>query len=273
MRLLWQYIGMLSKKVVSPIPALKDNYIWLIKDKAIGQAIVVDPGESAPVIQALKDEDLVLNSIFLTHHHWDHSDGIPALLEEYGDIPVYGPQKEAQNLVTHPLAEQDVVDLPEWDMQYEVLEVPGHTNGHIAFYGNGHLFSGDTLFGAGCGRLFEGTADELYHSLQKLSALPADTQVYCGHEYTLANLEFAKRVEPNNNALLARETLVRAKRDQGLPSLPSTIEEERATNPFLRVSQKAVIDSVQTHCPQHSQHSSTEPTNIFAKLRGWKDVF
>lgn len=252
---------------VIPITAFTDNYIWLIVDEVSQQAIVVDPGNAQPVLKTLAKLDIQLLAIFITHHHWDHSNGIQELSQHYS-IPVYGPANETIDGVNLFLTENDEINLST-SFNFRALEIPGHTHGHIAYYGHKALFCGDTLFGAGCGRLFEGTADQMFSSLTKLSQLPDDTLIYCGHEYTLANLQFAQTVEPNNKAIKARIEKVTALRRNELPSLPSTIQEEKLTNPFLRCNKPEVIKAVKNH----SSQAIKNPVDIFSILRDWKNNF
>ena len=251
-----------------PIPALQDNYIWLLHQDQAPHTIIVDPGEAAPVFAALEQFDLLPTAIFLTHHHWDHTDGVAELLQAF-DIPVYGPAREALHLVTHPLRAGDHVVLEQPQVVFEILDIPGHTLGHIAFYGEQRLYCGDTLFAAGCGRAFEGTLLQLYHSLMQLNALPETTQIHCAHEYTLGNLAFAQHIEPDNQAIAQRIEAVKAIRAQNRPSLPSNFQLERATNPFLRVSEDSVIAQVQ----QFSGEAINTPEAVFAYLRQSKDCF
>ena len=230
---------------VLTVPAFKDNYLWLIHDGS--NAAIVDPGDAAPVKAALAAHKLRLTAILLTHHHADHIGGVPALLQDW-DVPVFGPRNDGIALVTHPLGEGERIDVPGLDLALDVLDVPGHTLGHIAYVlrspGASWLFCGDTLFGAGCGRLFEGTPQQMMESLGKFTALPDDTLVYCAHEYTLSNLRFAGAVEPGNAALDARVRDDGAKREAGQPTIPSTIGLERATNPFLRHGEARIVQSL-----------------------------
>ncbi|WP_205617429.1 hydroxyacylglutathione hydrolase [Pelomicrobium methylotrophicum] len=251
---------------VVPVPAFNDNYIWVLHDGQ--QAVAVDPGDAAPVFDFLERQRLRLAAILVTHHHGDHVGGIPALLHRHR-VPVYGPRGESISTVTCPLAEGDRVCLPALELEFGVLEVPGHTAGHIAYYGHGRLFCGDTLFACGCGRLFEGTASQMYRSLEKLAALPGDTRVYCAHEYTLSNIRFAKAADPHNPALLERERREKAVRERLEPTLPSTIALERATNPFLRCTEPAVQATV----AQRHGRRITDPVEVFAALRAWKNEF
>jgi hydroxyacylglutathione hydrolase len=253
---------------VLAIPAFKDNYLWLIHNGV--SAVAVDPGDAAPILDALAQHKLTLAAILLTHHHADHVGGVPRLLQ-HTKVPVYGPRNDAIAAVTVTLAEGDRVDLPELPLQLSVLDVPGHTRGHIAYVAQaqGWLFCGDTLFAGGCGRLFEGTPAQMMQSLQKLGALPSDTQVYCAHEYTMANLRFASAAEPDNAALRQRVADEQAKRDRGQPTVPSTIALERQTNPFLRHEAGGVVKTLR----EHGLPAGATPLEAFAALREWKNNF
>jgi hydroxyacylglutathione hydrolase len=251
---------------IIPIPAFADNYIWLVREGTA--AAVVDPGDGAPVIAYLEREGLGLTAIVATHHHGDHVGGIRALLA-HRNVPVYGPANEAIPGRTHALAEGDAIVVPGINLALSVLDIPGHTAGHIALFGEGMVFCGDTLFAAGCGRLFEGTAAQMVASLAKLSALPGATNIYCGHEYTVSNLRFALTVEPGSAALLERQARAQAARAQGAPTLPTMIAEERATNPFLRVRDAAIRAAVE----RHAGRALDSPVGVFAELRAWKNSF
>lgn len=253
---------------VSAVPAFADNYLWLIHDGV--HAAVVDPGDAAPIFAALDALKLSLTAILLTHHHADHVGGVPALLQRF-KVPVFGPRNEAIAGVTDALAEGDRVNLPELGLTMSVLDVPGHTSGHIAYVApeKGWLFCGDTLFAGGCGRLFEGTPIQMANSLAKLTALPDTTQVYCAHEYTLSNLRFAREIEPENDALTARIRSEQAKRDQGIPTVPSTIGLEKSTNPFLRYDEPAIVDRLLSA----GRIVRKEPIAVFTALREWKNSY
>jgi hydroxyacylglutathione hydrolase len=251
---------------VIPIPVFNDNYIWVIRNER--HAAVVDPGHAAPVLSYLQQQELQLTAILVTHHHHDHTDGIPALLQQF-PAPVYGPKNELVPDLSVRLGEGDPVYLDELALTLSVLDTPGHTSGHISYYDGSRLFCGDTMFACGCGRLFEGTPQQMYASLQKFCKLPDQTLVYCAHEYTRSNIIFARIVEPGNQALAERELVTARLRHHHLPTLPSTIQEERATNPFLRCDQSAVRKSV---C-QHFNQLFLDNTDVFSALREWKNTF
>ncbi len=252
---------------VKPIPAFNDNYIWLLQRAGDPRCVVVDPGDATPVLLALAEQDLELSGILITHHHGDHTGGVRELLA-HRQVPVFGPAGEAIPGMTHPLREGDTVTLEALDLQLGVFDVPGHTAGHIAFYGEGMLFCGDTLFAGGCGRLFEGTPEQMYQSLDKLASLPEDTRVYCAHEYTLANLRFAQRVEPDNARLQERLSEVETMRASDQCTLPSSIGLERQTNPFLRSG----AHSVKQNAESWAGERFTSPVQVFAAVRAWKDA-
>jgi hydroxyacylglutathione hydrolase len=251
---------------ITAIPAFTDNYIWLIRGS--GQACaIVDPGDHRPVLKVLEKDGLELSHILLTHHHADHIGGVPALLEKF-PARVTGPQDTRIGAQAATVIEGDRVALPELGMEFEVIEVPGHTRSHIAFHGHGVLFCGDTLFSIGCGRLFEGTPGQMQESLDKLAALPPATRVYCAHEYTQSNCAFALEVEPENQELRARARQVANARSQGEITIPSTMAEELAANPFLRTRQDPVVAAARKLDPQAAPGAAT-----MAVIRAWKDRF
>jgi hydroxyacylglutathione hydrolase len=255
---------------VLAVPAFKDNYLWLIHDGV--HAAAVDPGDAGPIEAALAAHKLALTAILLTHHHADHIGGVTQLLERQA-VPVFGPRHETIAAVTHPLSEGDRVAVPGLDLQLDVLDVPGHTRGHIAYVrreGAHWVFCGDTLFAGGCGRLFEGTPAQMVESLSKLAALPDDTLAYCAHEYTLANLRFAEMIDPVNEALQLRIADDNAKRAAGLPTVPSSIGLEKITNPFLRYRDPAIVETL---VRAGKLEPGADPVQAFAALREWKNIF
>ncbi len=251
---------------VIPLPAFRDNYIWCMRNAT--DALVVDPGDAEPVRRYLAHEGIRLCAILVTHHHADHVGGVQSLAAEYS-VPVFGPASEPIPARTRALREGDHVDVPQLGIGFDVLDVPGHTAGHIAYVAAGILFCGDTLFSAGCGRLFEGTPAQMMVSLAKFAALPGATKVYCAHEYTAANLRFARTVDPDNARLADHEHDVLAIRDSGLPSLPSTIAIELDTNPFLRVESPAVAAAAM----RYADRPLATPVDTFTVLREWKNRF
>lgn len=276
------------------VPAFSDNYIWLICDKKKSKAIIVDPGDPSNLIPLLAQQNITPIAILLTHFHFDHANGLPLLLNHYPDLPIYGPESEFELLknypdfpreygpasncfksvktIEHPLKGDESLYFDEIDCHFQVMNVPGHTSGHIAYYtkdkqNNSKLFCGDTLFAAGCGRVFNGTLKDLHDSLQRISQLPDDTLIYCTHEYTLDNIGFAKWVEPDSSALLAREEASMDLLDADQATVPSLLSLEKETNPFLR-----------THLPHVAQRVSeatgktlNSTTEVFAAMRTWKD--
>jgi hydroxyacylglutathione hydrolase len=261
---------MLSSYKVHAINAFNDNYIWAITQIQSKDCVVVDPGCSNEVISFLAEHNLTLKAILITHHHHDHVGGVEALQRKFPNIKVYGPSKEAKDTVLQPLVEGDNVTIESLGLSLSVLEVPGHTLGHIAYVDKSSLFCGDTLFAAGCGRMFEGTPLMFHTSLSKLADLPATTHVYCAHEYTLNNLKFAKEVEPHSGELTQRIIHCQQQRKNGESTIPSTIAQELATNPFLRLSQSDVIKSLNRKFGLTLNHNLVEN---FKWLRQWKDTY
>jgi hydroxyacylglutathione hydrolase len=254
---------------IAPIPAFDDNYIWLIYDQASRQAFVVDPGDATPVLEALQNLDLTLAGVLITHHHFDHVGGLSQLRSRFDPV-VYGPRNPAIDGVSEALDAGDRIEILGQD--FEILEVPGHTLDHIAYFHPGDkplLFCGDTLFAGGCGRVFEGNPPMMLQSLQSLAALPPATRVYCAHEYTLANLAFARAVEPDNAALAQRMDEAQASRARNEPTVPSSLALELATNPFLRCDQAELQASLRSQ----GKLQGETPAEVFTTVRGWKDNF
>ncbi len=259
---------MIQPLQVTAVPAFADNYLWLIHDHQ--HAVVVDPGDAAPIEAALAARRLKLVAILLTHHHADHAGGVAELLAHW-PVPVFGPAREKIPGISIPLTEGDTATLPELGLSLSVLDVPGHTAGHIAYVAHDPhwLFCGDTLFAGGCGRLFEGTAAQMTSSLAKLAALPDDTRVYCAHEYTVSNLRFAVAAEPGNPAVGQRLADAQAMRERGEATVPSTIAIEKATNPFLRYREPAILSQLQAE----GRLPQADPVAAFAALREWKNSY
>lgn len=251
---------------IKPIKALSDNYIWLVTTNE--GSIVIDPGESKQIIDLVKSNEIDLEGILITHHHYDHTNGIEEILK-YKKVEVYGPKNNV-NSITKRVKQNDVFNLI--GLKFEVIETPGHTLDHIAFYccedGKSILFCGDTLFSGGCGRVFEGTYSQMYESLKKLSKLPEDTQIFCGHEYTSSNLQFACAVEPNNQFIREYNQEIIEKTKNGEPSLPSSLKIEHMINPFIRCNEENLIDNINKKFGEVSSE-----IEIFSTLRKWKDDF
>jgi len=251
---------------IIPIPAFADNYIWLIHNGK--QALAVDPGDAKPVLELLAKLGLQLECILVTHHHHDHIGGIDALAQAFPGVRIFAPEQENYGFA-HTPAGASTIAVTGWLGDVRVIDVPGHTLGHIAYYiehgSSKWLFCGDTLFGAGCGRLFEGTPAQMLASLQKLASLPGVTQVYCTHEYTLHNISFALTLEPGNSALVQRQKDTATLRACGRPSLPSTIAQELATNPFLRCDSSEIQSSIQLE--------NGTPLQVFSKIRELRNTY
>lgn len=248
---------------VAAIPTLRDNYVWALHDGS--HAVLVDPGESAPIVTWLGSRGLRPTAILITHHHADHVGGIAGLLARH-PLPVFGPTRGAAP--SRVPADGETLVLPGLDLRMTVIATPGHTLDHLCYVGDGRLFSGDTLFSCGCGRLFEGSPEMMHASLERLAALPGDTLVYCAHEYTLANLAFALEVEPDNTALHARRRDALALRRAGHPTLPVSLASERETNPFLRCNE----ENVRAAAARYTGSPVRAGVQTFAAIRAWKDA-
>lgn len=250
------------------LPSLSDNYIWLIINDADSSAIIIDPGRSEPCTRFLSQENINPIAILVTHRHWDHVEGIEKLIEVY-DLPVYGPASENIPCRSKALEIGDRFKLPDFPLNFEVIDLSGHTEGHIGYLTDGMFFCGDTLFSSGCGRLLGGTAAQLHASLQRITDLPRHLSIYCTHEYTIDNLHFARAVEPDNQEITARLKQAEAQREKNLPTLPISIDQELRYNPFLRTDQESVKLAVSQHSGQVIETSE----DCFRYLRLWKDGF
>jgi hydroxyacylglutathione hydrolase len=254
---------------VAPVRAFSDNYIWVVHGTVSPKRVaVVDPGDAGPLLTHLEAQGLELAAILITHHHRDHVGGVATLKASF-DVPVIGPATEEIPARTRAARGGDHIELTELGFEFDVIDIPGHTRGHIAYHGHGALFCGDTLFSAGCGRLFEGTPAQMSSSLGALRKLPPETQIFCGHEYTLNNLRFAIAVEPGNERAQRYADESRAVLAQGRPTLPSTLALEIAVNPFLRCDNPTVKRAASTH----AGHAIDDSVEVFATIRQWKDEF
>ncbi len=249
------------------IKSLQDNYIWAIHGKDNRHIVIVDPGESEPVLSYLESQKLVLDAVLLTHHHLDHTGGVKSLLEHFPNIAVYGSFQDKVAGITQFVSDGDKIILANQNVTLEVLDIPGHTLGHVAYLDENMLFSGDTLFSVGCGRIFEGTAAQMYASLKKLRSLPGSIKMYCAHEYTLSNIQFAQTVDPNNQALERRRQEVLVLREKGKPSLPVPLSLELQTNPFLRCHEPSIAHAVENFWGK----ALVDEIEVLAHLRKWKD--
>ena len=252
---------------ITAIPAYQDNYIWALHDPSAGpDCILVDPGEAEPALNWLRANHRKPIAVLLTHHHHDHIGGVEELSRHY-EFSIFGPDDARIPKNNHPVGEDDHVEIGEMGLKFSVLEVPAHTRSHIAFYGHGLLFSGDTLFSAGCGRLFEGTPGQMQAAMDKIATLPGSTRVYCGHEYSQSNCRFALQVEPDNAQLVERARAVDALRAQNQITLPTTVADELSFNPFMRTREPAVIHAAH----QFDSDIDGTPASVLGAIRRWKD--
>ncbi|MGB0722427.1 MAG: hydroxyacylglutathione hydrolase [Gammaproteobacteria bacterium] len=260
---------------ISPIHAFSDNFIWMLRADGSNHVVVVDPGDASPVLAHLDAGALKLSAILITHKHADHVGGIAELLNRFPDIPVFGPRGEPIPHRTQALGEGDRVELGDLGVEFQVMDVPGHTEGHIAYFGEFAadegsqrvLFCGDTLFASGCGRVFSGTFEQLHESLMRIAALPADTRLYCAHEYTLENIGFAEWVEPESSALAERKAECFALLDAGRDTVPTTVALEREVNPFLRIDEPRVVARLR----DKGLPADASAAQAFTLMRRWKD--
>ena len=263
---------------ITPIHAFSDNYIWMVQRDNLPQVVLVDPGQAAPVIEHIEENKLRPVAILITHQHYDHTGGVAELLEKYPGLRLIGPDRTPSDiplsidlpvtaLFTQKVSKGDQVKISELDISFEVKAIPGHTLDHLAYIGEGVVFCGDTLFAAGCGRIFSGTAQMFADSLSILMALPEETKMYCAHEYTIDNLGFAKWVEPESHSIMQRDDMEMAKQEKGIPTIPTTVGLELKTNPFVRLQQPLVKKAAE----EFAGRELVEDAEVFAALREWKD--
>lgn len=251
---------------ITPVPAFKDNYIWLLRHGK--HAAVIDPGDAVPVFEALRQMDLTLDAILITHHHDDHIGGVPALQQNTG-ARVFAPRCENHAFQYWPVHESALITLPHLDLQLQVMEIPGHTRDHVAYYGANSLFCGDTLFNCGCGRIFDGSYEALFQSLRRINALPPATALYSAHEYTRHNIHFARSVDPDNALLANYEKEVESLRQMGKPTLPTTLAHQREVNPFLRCNHPTLIAAA----TRHIGDLPDSELSVFCALRKMRNSF
>ena len=263
---------------ITPIPAFSDNYIWMLKRPDSPRVALIDPGDEKAIMAYLQKHKLQAIAILITHQHYDHTGGVAALVKAFPGIEIICPNREPseialsidlpiQDLITTPAEDGSQIQIEELDISFNVMSIPGHTLDHVAYYGEGAVFCGDTIFGCGCGFLFSGTAEQMAASMNKLAALPGQTRMYCAHEYTLDNIGFAKWVEPDNPAILQRDKIEMEKQLKGLPTMPSTIELELKTNPFMRFKEPVVIQAAE----KYAGHKLNTDGEVFAAIREWKN--
>jgi len=264
---------------IKPIPAFSDNYIWMMQKDNSKQVVLVGPGDEKKIISFLENESLQPIAILITHQHYDHTGGVARLVKEYPQVKVICPNSiisdpplsidlPVTEFITQAVADGDSVEISELGIRFDVIAIPGHTLDHVAYFGDGLLFCGDTIFGCGCGRLFSGTAQQMSKSMERLSILPVETQVYCAHEYTVDNIGFAKWVEPDNKDIQQRDEMELAKQEKGIPTIPSTLDIELKTNPFMRFK----IPHVKQAAEKFAGKKLESDAEVFAAIRQWKDT-
>jgi hydroxyacylglutathione hydrolase len=264
---------------IKPIPAFSDNYIWILQKDNNKQVVLVDPGDERKILSFFEENPLELIAILITHQHYDHTGGVAKLLKKFPQVKIFCPDKIVSisplpidlpiaELITHPVTGGDSIEITELGINFDVIDIPGHTLDHVAYFGEGLLFCGDTIFGCGCGRLFSGTAEQMAESMTRLSALPAETKMYCAHEYTVDSIGFAKWVEPDNQHIINRDKEDFAKQEKGLPTIPSTLGLELKTNPFMRFGVTSVIAAAE----KFAGKKLLSDGEVFGAIREWKDT-